>query len=60
MQGADAAGLRGVGPYESTDFNGMNVSMAGGGYLNIAGQDAAFDGGAIHNSIHFTTKSLSS
>lgn len=32
-----AKNLRGVGVYESNDFKGISVSMAGGGYLNIAG-----------------------
>ena len=32
--------------------------MAGGGYLNIAGQDTGFDGAAMSNAISFTTSDL--
>jgi hypothetical protein len=58
IAGSEASGLRGVGPYESNDFGGINVSMAGGGYLNIAGKDLSFDGSAIHNTVSFTTSDL--
>ena len=54
-----AKNLRGVGLYESNEFKGISVSMAGGGYLNIAGQDGSFDGSAIANQLTFKTSSLS-
>ena len=54
------AGLRGVGLYESNTFEGISVSMAGGGYLNIAAQDQAFDGHATQNHLKFETDDLSS
>ena len=57
LAGCDA-GLRGVGLYESSDFNGINVSMAGGGYLNIASADLGFDGYARQNVLAFTTNDL--
>lgn len=44
-----AQSLRGVGLYESNNFKGISVSMAGGGYLNIAGKDGTFDGQAPNN-----------
>ena len=56
--GCNADGLRGVGLYESTDFDGIKVSMAGGGLLNIAARDNSFDGAAISNSLSFTTSDL--
>jgi len=45
------ASLRGVGLYESNTFEGLKVSMAGGGYLNIAGQDETFEISALSNQI---------
>lgn len=56
--GCEAGGLRGVGLYESSTFNGISVSMAGGGLLNIAGQDTSFDGAAISNTVSFETDDL--
>ena len=56
--GCEAAGLRGVGLYESNDFNSISVSMAGGGLLNIAAKDHSFDGAAISNHLSFTTDEL--
>ena len=56
----NGGGLRGVGLYESNTFTGISVSMAGGGYLNIAAQDQAFDGSAIQNYLTFKTDDLSS
>ena len=56
--GCQADGLRGVGLYESSDFNGISVSMAGGGLLNIAAQTNAFDGAAIQNTLSFETDDL--
>jgi hypothetical protein len=47
------ASLRGVGLYEDNTFGSLSVSMAGGGYLNIAGQDEAFDIFAVANQIRF-------
>ena len=57
--GCNADGLRGVGLYESSNFDGINVSMAGGGYINIAAQSTAFDGYALSNSLSFSTGDLS-
>ena len=56
--GCKAAGLRGVGLYESSEFKGMSVSMAGGGLLNIAAKDNSFDGAAVNNMLSFTTDDL--
>ena len=53
--GCQAGGLRGVGRYESSKFEGISVSMAGGGLLNIAAQDMAFDGAAIQNTLSLET-----
>jgi len=47
-----------VGLYESNTFKGMSVSMAGGGYLNIAGKDGSFDGAAIANKLSFKTSDI--
>lgn len=52
--------MRGVGVYEDNTFQGINVSMAGGGYLNIAAKDQTFDGDAADNRLSFRTSSLSS
>ena len=53
-----ADGLRGVGLYESSNFDGIKVSMAGGGLLNIAAKDKAFDSAAMQNSLSFETDDL--
>ena len=53
-----ADGLRGVGLYESSNFDGISVSMAGGGLLNIAAKDKAFDGAAMQNTLRFETDDL--
>ena len=50
--------LRGVGLYESNEFKGISVSMAGGGYLNIAADNGSFDLYATSNQLTFTTSSL--
>ena len=52
------ADLRGVGLYEENKFGGMSVSMAGGGYLNIAAKDNAFDNYALSNQLSFTTSDV--
>ena len=52
------AGLRGVGLYESNSFSGISVSMAGGGNLNIASGDQAFDGFAMQNMVSYKTSDL--
>lgn len=54
-----ADGLRGVGVYESNTFSGINVSMAGGGYLNIAASKETFDGDAVDNRLIFKNNGLS-
>ena len=56
--GCQAGGLRGVGRYESSKFEGVSVSMAGGGLLNIAAQDMAFDGAAIQNTLSLETSDI--
>ena len=53
-----ADGLRGVGLYETSNFAGLSVSMAGGGFLNIAAQDAIFDTTAQANTLSFRTSSV--
>ena len=50
--------MRGVGLYESNNLHGLSVSMAGGGMLNIAAQDNAFDGAAASNTLSFETDDL--
>ena len=49
MVGCQAAGLRGVGLYETRDYNGLSVSMAGGGLLNIAARGNSFDASTTSN-----------
>ena len=56
--GCQADGLRGVGLYESSSFDGISVSMAGGGLLNIAARDKAFDGAALQNTLSFETSDI--
>jgi len=41
--GCHADGLRGVGRLGTDNFEGVRVSMAGGGDMNIAAQDTIFD-----------------
>jgi hypothetical protein len=56
--GCQADGLRGVGLYESSNFHGLSVSMAGGGLLNIAAKNNAFDGSPVSNTLSFETDDL--
>ena len=56
--GCQADGLRGVGLYESSSFDGISVSMAGGGLLNIAARDKAFDGAALQNTLSLETSDI--
>ena len=55
---AQEPALRGVGPYESNDFDGMKVSFAGGSYLNIAASDYSFDGSPINNELFFKVSGI--
>ena len=50
--------LKGVGMYESDEFDGVAVSMAGGSYLNIASQNTAFAPDAYDNTISFKNPDL--
>ena len=55
---AQEPALRGVGPYESDEFAGMKVSMAGGAYLNIAASDYTFNSSPIKNELFFKVSGL--
>ena len=47
------ASLRGVGLFESDSFTGLRVSMAGGGYLNIAAKGETFDSDVLNNTFTY-------
>ena len=49
------ASLRGVGLFESDTFMGLKVSMAGGGYLNIAAKGETFDSDVLNNTFTYNT-----
>ena len=58
LAGGNAAGLRGVGLYESDHFTGIGMSMAGGGYINIAADGSSFDGAPQSNQLFFKNTDL--